>query len=129
MKTTEYYIYELDDSPLFIYTEKSEFSSQTKEYFSGMPFKVKPEGVELFHGDVFLPAENKLREVEKEVFIKEATKFLDNMESYGAYLRYKLNDLHKKYLNHPGRASKKVIANRKTRRESYSVPKRASSRN
>jgi hypothetical protein len=122
MKTTEYYIYDLDDSPLFIYTEKSDFISQTKEYFTGMSTRVEPEGVVLFHGDLLLPAKGCLRKVDKDSFMNEAIQYLDNMEEYGTYLRGKLNFLHKQNASKTEKKDNtgfKVI-NSKKRKNEYS---------
>ena len=125
MKTTEFYIYELEGTPLFLINEICESLSQTKEYFSGLTFKITPKGVETFHGEVSLPKDG-LKKVAKEEFIESASGYLDNMEQYGSYIRSKIDYIHR-HANDDGKG-KRVTSSKKAKRES-GYQRRVQSRN
>ena len=92
---TEYYIYNLNGTSLFIFREGVSslgIWKVSQEYFSGLDCSIGNNALSFFNGKLTLPLKH-LRRITKEEFIEYGKEFLENMEQYGSAVKKELAEL------------------------------------
>ena len=114
MEKNEYFVYYLEDSPLFVYRkgrwneERDDWDwYESKEYFSGLDCKLSYYYLDFFNGKLHfntnfkneaMPGELAYDRFDAEEFLSVAEKYMNEFDKYSNYVKAKLTNMRDKEL-------------------------------